>query len=45
MKNTIRARKDIESLITELNIESGLGSYPFTGGLSINSITLKNLPD
>lgn len=44
-KNAIRAREDIELLITELNIESGLGSYPFTSGLSTNSITLKNLPD
>lgn len=40
--NATKAREDIELMITELNIKIGSGDYPFTSGMSFNSITLSD---
>jgi hypothetical protein len=42
LENAKRAKKDIETIIKELHGAAGLGEYPFTDGIGIGGITVKN---
>lgn len=41
LENAERSKHDIDEIVTELNVEAGLGKYPFLSGMTIGSIRLK----